>query len=222
MRATVCVFPLFPLVGSLVVGFSLAGCAEQKHSVPKADTGSPTPATSGGGQSHSEVAGQTSSDFRLVCPAFDSGEPIPRKYTADGQNVSPPLTWSGLPEATKELALVCDDPDAPSPKRPAPKPWVHWVLYKIPPTVSRLPEAVPPRPQLDDPPGALQGKNSWPTVGYRGPEPPPGSGRHRYVFTLYALDTELSLPAEVDKDTLLNAMEGHVLAEAQWIGTYER
>lgn len=161
-------------------------------------------------------------EIELSSTAFDDGGPIPAKYTEDGDDLSPPLSWSGVPEGTKELALICDDPDAPSPKRPAPSPWVHWVIYKIPADVEVLPEGIPAAARLDDPPGALQGKNSWPTTGYRGPAPPPGSGTHRYVFKLYALDTELDVEPEIDKATLLSEMSGHVLGEGRLIGTYER
>ena len=158
----------------------------------------------------------------VTSTAFQSGGQIPSKYTADGEDVSPPLAWSGVPEGAKELALICDDPDAPSPKRPRPAPWVHWVIYKIPADTQRLPEGVATVSRVPQPAGALQGMNSWPAVGYRGPAPPSGSGRHRYVFKLYALDTELALGPEPDKPALLEAMSGHILAEGQLVGTYER
>jgi Raf kinase inhibitor-like YbhB/YbcL family protein len=158
-------------------------------------------------------------EIELASTAFEPGGPIPAKYAED---VSPPLSWSGVPEGTKELALICDDPDAPSPKRPAPDPWVHWVIYKIPADTTGLSEGIPNSARLDDPSGVLQGKNSWPTTGYRGPAPPPGSGTHRYVFQLYALDTELQIEPEADKQTLLTAMSGNVIGKGQLIGTYER
>lgn len=160
--------------------------------------------------------------MEITSTAFKPGEPIPAKYTDDGDDVSPPLAFSGVPEGTHELALICDDPDAPSPKKPRPDPWVHWVLYKIPPQTKALAEGVPGSARLDDPPGALQGKNSWPTTGYRGPAPPPGSGTHRYFFKLYALDTELELEPGADKAALLKAMSDHVLGEGELVGTYER
>jgi Raf kinase inhibitor-like YbhB/YbcL family protein len=161
-------------------------------------------------------------EIELTTTAFEPGGPIPAKYTDDGDDVSPPLSWSGVPEGTKELALICDDPDAPSPKRPAPDPWVHWLIYKIPADGAGLPEGIPKTARLDDPAGAVQGKNSWPTIGYRGPAPPSGSGTHRYVFTLYALDTELRIEPEADKQALFTAMSGHVIGKGQLIGTYER
>jgi Raf kinase inhibitor-like YbhB/YbcL family protein len=121
-----------------------------------------------------------------------------------------------VPAATKEFALICNDPDAPTPQ-----PWVHWVLYRIPAATRNLPVGVS---QSADIPG-VQGKNSWKagqTIGYRGPAPPPGHGVHHYHFRLYALDTSITLPAGVDKEAVLSAIEGHVLAEEEIVGTYER
>jgi Raf kinase inhibitor-like YbhB/YbcL family protein len=158
--------------------------------------------------------------IRVSSPAFATGERIPQLFTGDGQDVSPPLVWDGVPENAKELALICDDPDAPTPE-----PWVHWVLYKLSPTVRELPQGVPPGEQMDHPVAAMQGLNSWPsgqTIGYRGPAPPPGHGVHHYHFRLYALDCELTVNPGLDKRTLLQAMDGHVLAEGELMGTYER
>ncbi|MEE8451066.1 MAG: YbhB/YbcL family Raf kinase inhibitor-like protein [Thermoguttaceae bacterium] len=158
--------------------------------------------------------------IQVTSSAFEDGQPIPRKYTGEGQDVSPPLAWSGLPEGTKELVLICDDPDAPTAE-----PWVHWVIYKIPATVTGLPEGIGHKPRLTRPPGAMQGKNSWPvgqTVGYRGPMPPPGHGTHRYYFKLYALEARMVVEPGVDKNTILDEIRGHVLAEGQLLGTYQR
>lgn len=152
--------------------------------------------------------------------AFKAGAPIPKKYSEDGEDVSPPLAWQNVPEGTKELALICDDPDAPTPE-----PWVHWILYKIPADVRELPEGVPTDAELKSPAGALQGLNSWPSgrkVGYRGPAPPSKHGTHHYHFRLYALDAPLSLDAKADKKALLAAMKGHILAEGEIVGTYQR
>jgi Raf kinase inhibitor-like YbhB/YbcL family protein len=149
--------------------------------------------------------------------AFGPGHAIPKQYTGDGKDLSPPLEWSGIPPGTKELALICDDPDAPTAE-----PWVHWVLYKIPPSTSVLPEGQPTSATLKEPAGALQGKNSWARIGYGGPAPPKGHGTHHYHFKLYALDSGLDLPPAVDKKSLLNAMQGHVLAEGELVGTYQR
>lgn len=131
-----------------------------------------------------------------------------------------PSPGPGFPPGTRELALICDDPDAPTPQ-----PWVHWVIYKISPDVTGLPEGVPPATCIDHPVSALQGRNSWSsgrTTGYRGPAPPPRHGTHHYHFRLYALDAPLTLNAGVDKAALLGAMQGHILAEAELVGTYSR
>jgi Raf kinase inhibitor-like YbhB/YbcL family protein len=153
----------------------------------------------------------------LSSRAFSSGQPVPKRHTGDGEDLSPPLSWSGLPAQTVELALIVDDPDAPSPQ-----PWVHWVIYKIAATENGLPEGVHGKPAPSFPAGAEQGKNSWGTIGYRGPAPPKRHGVHRYFFRLYALDAPLDLAGGLDKPGLLKAMDGHVLAEAELVGTYER
>jgi Raf kinase inhibitor-like YbhB/YbcL family protein len=157
--------------------------------------------------------------FNLTSTAINNYAIIPKKFSGEGDDVSPPLAWDGAPAATKEFALICDDPDAPTPQ-----PWVHWVIYGIGPDVRALPEGVKSNvPELQEPTVARQGKNSWPsgvTTGYRGPLPP--SGTHHYHFKLYALDRKLDLPANATKQQLLDAMKGHVLAEAELVGTYER
>lgn len=148
--------------------------------------------------------------------AFGEGERIAPKYTCDAQDVSPPLAWAGVPDGTESLALIVDDPDAPDPAAPK-MIWVHWVLYNLPADSAGLAEATLAESL---PPGTLEGTNDWKQTGYRGPCPP--IGEHRYFFKLYALDValpDLGLPA---KDELLEAMEGHVLAEAVLMGTYSR
>ena len=151
--------------------------------------------------------------IRLTSPAFQAGQPIPSRYTADGADVSPPLSWSGVPEGTRSLALVCDDPDAPRGT------WVHWVLYGLPPTVTELPEGVPADPTT--PQGAKQGTNDFGRLGYGGPAPPPGKP-HRYFFKIYALDIVPDLAPGASKQELLSAMEGHILAQGELMGTYKR
>jgi Raf kinase inhibitor-like YbhB/YbcL family protein len=156
---------------------------------------------------------------------FENGGAIARKHSGEGDDLSPPLSWEGAPEGTKTLALICDDPEAPSPRNPAPDPWVHWVIYNIPGSVSKLPEGLPRKTDLAEPPGAKQGANSFGAgkFGYNGPMPPPRSGTHRYFFKLYALDTELSLdPKRTKKKELLRAMQGRILAQGELMGTYER
>ena len=153
----------------------------------------------------------------LQSAAFSEGAAIPRRFTGDGEDLSPPLSWEGLPAATRELAIVVDDPDAPTSE-----PWVHWVIYKLPATQEGLTEGVPPLPRPKSPLGSIQGRNSWNSLGYKGPAPPKGHGVHRYVFRLYALDRALDLPEGLDKTGLLKAIRGHVLAEAELMGTYQR
>ena len=150
--------------------------------------------------------------MKLTSTAFEEGGMIPAEYTCDGQNISPPLAWSGVPDGAKTLALIADDPDAPRGT------WVHWIVYQIPPTEKGLPENVPARATLDN--GARQGTNDFKKTAYGGPCPP--SGTHRYFFKLYALDADLNLPPGATKDQLLKATEGHVLAEGQLMGRYKR
>ena len=149
----------------------------------------------------------------ISSPAFQDGERIPAKYTCQGQDISPPLKWNRVPDETQSLTLIVDDPDAPSGV------FTHWVIFNLPPDSRELPEAVPAASQL--PSGALQGKNDFGKIGYGGPCPPPGYP-HRYRFTLYALDRQLDLKAGSSKQQVLNAMEGHILAQGQLTGTYQR
>lgn len=153
--------------------------------------------------------------IEMTSSAFAQGQPIPTKYTGEGADVSPPLNWSKLPEGTRELALICDDPDAPHGT------WVHWVIYKIPATAKGLSEAMPHGGKLKEPAGALQGENSFPSTGYGGPMPPPGKP-HRYYFKLYALDAPLQVEPGLRKEALLEKMKGHILGQGELMGTYKR
>ena len=148
--------------------------------------------------------------------AFDQGQDIPSKFTCDSSDVSPPLSWSGVPKGAQSLVLVVDDPDAPDPAAPK-MTWVHWLLYNLPPASEGLAEAVT---SAGLPAGTLDGTNDWKRVGYGGPCPP--VGRHRYFFKLYALDVLLPDLGRPTKADLLAAMESHVLAEAVLMGTYRR
>ena len=143
--------------------------------------------------------------------AFASGTRIPKRhaYKGEGQNVSPALSWSRVPKETKEIALICDDPDAP-----VEEPWVHWVLYHVPPTASGIPEG--------EDAGGTAGKNSWGETAWGGPMPPPGHGTHHYHFKVSALAVPLPLEAGATKQELLAAMQGHILAEGALVGTYSR
>ena len=160
---------------------------------------------------------QTAAKMTVQSPACADGQPIPRKYTEDGEDLSPPLAWSGMPEQARELALLVDDPDAPTPQ-----PWVHWVLAKIPPNTTELPEGFSCGKKYRKPAFGADGVNSWGTPGYRGPAPPRGHGTHHYHVRLFALSEPLKANGQRDKKTLLAAMQGKILAQAEWVGTYER
>ncbi|HWP90916.1 MAG TPA: YbhB/YbcL family Raf kinase inhibitor-like protein [Thermodesulfobacteriota bacterium] len=144
--------------------------------------------------------------------AFKEGGMIPKRYTCDGPNISPPLSWDSVPVGTKSLALICDDPDAPRGT------WVHWVIFNLRANTKELTENIPPQQTL--PNGAQQGRNDFGKIGYGGPCPP--GGTHRYYFKLYALDNEINLEAGATKAELLKAMEGHILAKGQLMGRYKR
>jgi Raf kinase inhibitor-like YbhB/YbcL family protein len=146
-------------------------------------------------------------DLELSSPSFDDGEPIPVKHTADGEGTSPPLQWNFVPEGTRTLGLIVHDPDAPSGD------FTHWVAWNIDPDPGGLDE---------DMPAPAQGTHGFGRPGWAGPSPPEGHGPHRYFFRLYALDTDLDLEHGASRDQLEAAIEGHVLAEAQLMGTYER
>jgi hypothetical protein len=150
--------------------------------------------------------------MEIKSSAFGSGEMIPVKYTCDGADFSPPLEWTAGPAGTRSFALICDDPDAPMGT------WVHWVVCDIPATALMLAEGITREKEL--PGGGTQGVNDFRRIGYGGPCPP--GGTHRYYFKLYALDAVLGLKPGITKDQLLKAMKGHILAEAQLMGTYRR
>jgi Raf kinase inhibitor-like YbhB/YbcL family protein len=228
-----CIFAnLFRASWLMLCALGSAGCQTQPTTTRAAESATKRPTES----ATTQVAEPTTkraaapsptepSLIKLTSTAFAEGQPIPRKYTGEGEDVSPPLAWANLPKGTKELALICDDPDAPSPAKPRKEPWVHWVIYKMPADAAGLPEGVPRELRLQEPAGAMQGVNSWDkgeNEGYRGPMPPPGSGTHRYFFKLYALDAPLRVKRGLDKPGLLKAMEGHVLGECRLVGTYER
>jgi Raf kinase inhibitor-like YbhB/YbcL family protein len=151
--------------------------------------------------------------LELTSTAFADEQRIPKQHTGDGEDTSPPLRWLDPAAQTKTFALVCDDPDAPRGT------WVHWVLFNVPAETRELAEGVPTEEILDC--GAKQGKNDFGAVGYGGPAPPKGKP-HRYFFKLYALDVMLDLPAGATKEQLLAAMKGHIVAEGQLMGRYQR
>lgn len=149
-------------------------------------------------------------DISLISPSFNDGEMIPDKHVYNGGNISPALTWGNLPGNTKTLAIICDDPDAPSI-------WVHWVIFNIPATEKGLPEKIARQETINR---TIQGKNDFGNIGYDGPSPPRGT--HRYLFKIYALDIELHLDPGASKGQLLKAMEGHILARGELVGKYTR
>jgi Raf kinase inhibitor-like YbhB/YbcL family protein len=151
--------------------------------------------------------------IELTSSAFQDGATIPRQYTGDGRDLSPPLRWGNGPEGTRSLTLICEDPDAPRGI------WTHWVVFNLPPETRELAEGMPPEAALTN--GAIQGRNDFGKPGYGGPAPPRGKP-HRYFFKLYALDQPLTLKTGADRAQVLAAMKGHVLDEGQLMGTYQR
>ncbi len=146
--------------------------------------------------------------MELTSAAFEGQAPIPRKYSREGDDVSPPLEWSGVPDGVQAFALLCEDPDAPRPE-----PWVHWVVANIPADAREL---------LEGEAKGVEGQNDFGEASYGGPLPPPGHGTHHYHFTLYALDQPLDVPEGIPKQKLEHALSGHVLDTAELVGTYER
>lgn len=207
---------LASLTAATLAAASMAcGCSKprtrspaEKNEQGEDATRSGTPARTGGKEKIMSIT--------LRSAAFDNGKPMPKKhaYKGEGQNISPALSWSGAPATTKSFAVICDDPDAPSPKNPRPKPWVHWVLYNIPSDRTSLDEGSTG--------GGTLGKTDFGEQAYGGPMPPPGSGTHRYFFKVYAIDKVLELKAGASKDDLLRTMEGHILGHGETFGTYER
>jgi Raf kinase inhibitor-like YbhB/YbcL family protein len=155
-----------------------------------------------------EVAGERINTMEVKSAAFEPDARMPLEYTGEGEDCSPPLSWSGAPEGTREFAIICTDPDAPREK-----PWVHWVVCKISPVRSELPAGAQE--------GLIQGKNDFGRLGYGGPIPPRGHGVHHYHFRVYALDTQIAARPGITQDELLKGMAGHILAEGELIGTYE-
>jgi Raf kinase inhibitor-like YbhB/YbcL family protein len=182
----------------LLVAIAVTACTSN----PQTAAPTPTPA----------APTQDKVEIKLTSSAFKEGERIPRQYTCDGVNVSPPVEWTGVPKMAKTIALIADDPDAPNGT------WVHWVLYNVPAENIGFVESVPTTDSLKA--GGYQGKTDFGAVGYGGPCPP--SGSHRYFFKIYAIDSELPLRAGATKADLEKAMQGHIVAQGQLMGTYSR
>jgi len=164
------------------------------------------------GEVCAKTKGGTDMAITITSAAFTEGGMIPGEYTCDGRDISPALAWTGVPEGTKSLALICDDPDAPVGM------WVHWVLFNLPATTTGLPRGIPGDKVLEN--GARHGINDFRRFGYGGPCPP--GGTHRYYFKLYALDTVLTQEPGLTKAELLKAIKGHILAEGRLMGRYKR
>ena len=165
---------------------------------------------------HSAYAEEKVMTMTLTSSAFASNQSIPKLYTCEGRDLSPPLTWTGVPAGTKSLALILDDPDAPDPAAPQVT-WVHWVLYNIPPSAAGLPQGAASGAL---PAGTLEGLNDWGRTGYGGPCPP--IGRHRYFHKVYALSVVLPNLSRPNKAALEQAMKGHILGQTQLVGTYQK
>lgn len=156
------------------------------------------------------ISGETAMALSIESPAFQYGNKIPAKYTCDGENISPPLNWKGIPKNTQSLVMIMDDPDAPGGT------WDHWILFNLPPDLTNLPENIKNLPS-----GTFIGTNSWHKTNYGGPCPP-AKQVHRYYFKLYALDTILNLNNGAKKTELVDAMKNHILASDGWMGKYAR
>lgn len=190
-------------IAALFLSILACSCARQPQSVSNQSN---TRASS-----QDQKHDQKKTAIKVTSTAFTEGEALPRQYTCDGVNISPPLEWTPTPGA-KTLAIVCDDPDAPA------GPWTHWLVYNLPGPTMGLIENMPAQEKVGG--GGMQGTNGFGKIGYGGPCPP--SGTHRYFFKLYALDAELPLQPGAAKDQLMKAMEGHVLALGQLMGRYAK
>lgn len=164
-------------------------------------------------QGAGSVQGGHAMAFALSSKSFPNGGDIAKKFTCDGADVSPELSWTDTPSGTQSFALIADDPDAPAGT------WTHWVLFDLPPDAKNLPEGTPKQPEL--PNSARQGRNDFGKDGYNGPCPPPGKP-HRYFFKLYALDGKLNLKLGANKEEVERAISGHTMGQAEWMGRYKR
>jgi Raf kinase inhibitor-like YbhB/YbcL family protein len=194
----------------------LKSAAQLPVTIPAIESARGTMWGAGIKQWHGERRAVMASTLQLVSSAFEHGASIPRRFTCQGADRSPPLSWSGVPDLAQSLALIVDDPDAPDPGSPQ-MTWVHWILYNLPSNSGGLVEGVAAAAL---PVGTLQGKNDWKRIGYGGPCPP--VGRHRYFHKLYALDVVLPDLRQPTKDQLLKSIKGHILAQAELIGNYEK
>ncbi|MEN6305704.1 MAG: YbhB/YbcL family Raf kinase inhibitor-like protein [Armatimonadia bacterium] len=193
------------LAGTMVLGGCRGGAPPASSTLPQTTVPKET----------KPVETMTSTTLKLTSTSLQDGMPIPVRYTADGKNLSPELAWQDVPEGVAELALIVEDPDAPSGD------FVHWVVYSIPSSMNGLAEGLPTGHHPDAQVPFVQGRNDFGKVGYNGPAPPPGKVHH-YHFRLMALDQKLNLPANADKKDLRQAVRGHIIAESELVGTYQR
>ncbi len=201
-------------------GILLAGCLDGSGDSAGDSTETSIPATDTESGGPNDATSSTTSDdengLQLSTTAFEDGGTIPKKYTFDGADVSPPLSISGVPDAAESLALVVDDPDAPNP------PFTHWVLWNLPADTTAIPEGIRPSRTVSELDGAKQGTNSFDELGYRGPRPPKGDGSHTYRFTLYAVETPLDVQAGARRDQITGALQNNTVATARITGEYDR
>ena len=197
-------------VGVLVAG-CLDGSGEGDAETTTASTATDVPTTGATATTPGDDEG-----FALSSPAFEDGGTVPKEYTFDGRDVSPPLSIAGVPESAASLALVVDDPDAPNP------PFTHWLLWNVPPSTTTIPADVPQSESVDALDGATQGTNSFGELGYRGPRPPAGDGPHTYRFTLHAVESPLQIQAGAEREAVDAALEDTVLATARLSAEYQR
>ncbi len=205
-----------PLIASAAAGLLAAWCVAGAACEPQPTGPEETAGTTRPQSEKTPGTEEPPMAFTLTSPAFEPNGRIPKPYSGEGQDASPPLAWSDPPAGTQALALVCDDPDAPVGT------WDHWLIWNIPADTAALPEGVPTTETVADLGGAAQGKNGWGRIGYGGPMPPPGHGHHHYHFRLYALDARLNLAPGADKKALMQAMDGHILGQAELTGLYSR
>jgi Raf kinase inhibitor-like YbhB/YbcL family protein len=194
----------------LLLGVAAFACGRQEKPPGINDSSAAVAVTSTG------PAGSYPMTLKVTSSAFQQGGSIPTQYTCEGKDISPPIAWGGLPNNTKSVAMIVDDPDAPDPAKPQ-RVYVHWVVYNISPQTTSLPENAS---KSGMPAGAVQGKNDWGKPEYGGPCPP--IGRHRYFFKLYALDTTLTGLKDATKADLERAMKGHIVDSGELMGTYQK
>jgi len=198
--------------------FTIGGCATAHHAAGKEGAMSTKNVHGHPVSLAPEILGLSKpAKIEVRSSSFQSGSAIPQQYSDFGEKISPPLSWTGVPGNAKSVVVMCEDPDPPV----DPRPFIHWLLFNLPPDINELRTGVPGTPKLDGLGGALQGQNSRGSIGYFGPRPPANDPPHHYYFQVYALDRELALPFGAQRQQLLDAMKGHVLAFGELVGTFQ-